>query len=49
MGLGAYFDGANDQGVRLRESQPIVMRFNPDVGHCSAKNMQAIVLESTTL
>lgn len=31
MGLGAYFDGENDQGVRIRESQPIVMRFTADV------------------
>ena len=32
IGLGAYFDGANSAGVRLRESQPVVMRFSPQVG-----------------
>ncbi|EIE23057.1 hypothetical protein COCSUDRAFT_53493 [Coccomyxa subellipsoidea C-169] len=31
LGLGAYFDGANVQGLRLRQTQPVVMRFNPKV------------------
>ena len=31
IGLGAYFDGANSAGVRLRESQPVVMRFSSQV------------------
>lgn len=29
IGLGAYFDGQNDGGLRLRQSQPVVMRFTP--------------------
>ncbi len=31
LGLGAYFDGANVQGLRLRQTQPVVMRFDPKV------------------
>ena len=31
IGLGAYFDGQNDGGLRLRQSQPVVMRFTPTV------------------
>ena len=26
IGLGAYFDGQNDAELRLRQSQPVVMR-----------------------
>ncbi|CAL8465489.1 g5025 [Coccomyxa elongata] len=29
IGLGAYFDGDNSEGVRLRQTQPVVMRFSP--------------------
>ncbi|BDA49988.1 hypothetical protein COCOBI_15-1160 [Coccomyxa sp. Obi] len=29
IGLGAYFDGENSQGVRLRQTQPVTMRFSP--------------------
>ena len=32
IGLGAYFDGENEGGLRLRQSQPVVMRFPPTVG-----------------
>ena len=31
VGLGGYFDGANSAGARLRGSQPVVMRFSPQV------------------
>lgn len=31
IGLGAYFDGENDGGLRLRQSQPVVMRIAPMV------------------
>ena len=31
IGLGAYFDGQNDLGAKLAETQPVVMRFAPGV------------------
>lgn len=39
IGLGAYFDGANEQGVRLKQTQPLVMRFNPGVRGSLLSNM----------
>ncbi|KAK9903516.1 hypothetical protein WJX75_007851 [Coccomyxa subellipsoidea] len=39
IGLGAYFDGANGQGVRLRQTQPVVMRFKPN----GSKTMELLV------
>ncbi len=31
IGLGAYFDGENSAKLRLRQSQPLVMRFLKEV------------------
>ena len=31
IGLGAYFDGENSAKLRLRQSQPVVMRFLAEV------------------
>lgn len=31
LALGSYFDGANEEGLLLTESQPLVMTYYPDV------------------
>ena len=35
IGLGAYFDGENEVRLRLRQTQPVVMRFMPAVSTAS--------------
>ena len=41
IGLGAYFDGENEGELRLRQSQPVVMRFPPTVCTRTHSNMNA--------
>lgn len=41
IGLGAYFDGENEGGLRLRQSQPVVMRFPATVCVRAHSNMNA--------
>lgn len=37
--LGSYFDGSNSEGIRLNETQPVIMRHDQRrVGHALQPN-----------